>query len=102
MAYGDHCYEGTGMDAALSRVVDALPVLVWTARPNGQIDFVSDYWCDFTGLSVFNWTIQDGPNDAMGILYSDMTISVPEPGSVGLILAGALVSLRRRRGCGAV
>jgi hypothetical protein len=57
---------------------------------------------DFTGLSVFNWTIDDGPNNAMGILFSDMTISVPEPGSVGLILAGALVSLRRRRGCGAV
>jgi len=54
---------------------------------------------DFTGLSVFNWTLQDGPVDAMGILFSDMTISaVPEPTSLAI---GALVSLgalaRRRR-----
>jgi hypothetical protein len=54
---------------------------------------------DFTGLSVFNWTLDDGPNNAMGILYSEMTISaVPEP--TGL-LACSLVALgataRRRR-----
>lgn len=29
------------MENELSRVVDALPGLVWTALPNGHIDFVN-------------------------------------------------------------
>lgn len=55
---------------------------------------------DFTGLSVFNWTLDDGPNNAMGILFSDMTISaVPEPTSLGVcVLAGLGLLARRRRG----
>jgi hypothetical protein len=51
---------------------------------------------DFTGLTVFNWTIDDGPVNALGILFSDMSISVPEPASMGL-LALALPLLARRR-----
>jgi hypothetical protein len=55
---------------------------------------------DFTGLSVFNWTLDDGPNNAMGILFSDMTISaVPEPAALGvmLVLSGACALGRRQR-----
>lgn len=56
------------MATALSRVVDALPALVWTARPDGHIDFVSDGWCDFTGLSVADarrhgWQAATHPDD---------------------------------------
>jgi PAS domain S-box-containing protein len=36
----------------ISRVVDALPRLVWTARPDGQIDFLNQRWCEYTGLGV--------------------------------------------------
>jgi hypothetical protein len=56
---------------------------------------------DFTGLSVFNWTLDDGPNNPMGILYNDMTISaVPEPTTALLIAPIAMLALpaRRRRG----
>src|ERR1700676_764677 len=34
------------------RRVDALPGLVWTARPDGQIDFLNQRWCEYTGRSV--------------------------------------------------
>jgi PAS domain S-box-containing protein len=40
------------MENELSRVVDALPGLVWTARPDGHIDFLNQRWCEYTGLSV--------------------------------------------------
>src|SRR5882724_4353301 len=43
------------MENELSRVVDALPGLIWTARPDGQVDFVNRRWRDYTGL---------GPDDA--------------------------------------
>ena len=40
------------MENDLSRVVDALPGLVWTALPDGHIDFLNQRWCEYTGLSV--------------------------------------------------
>ncbi len=36
----------------LSHVVDALPSLVWTARPDGQVDFINRRWCEYTGFSA--------------------------------------------------
>ena len=40
------------MENELGRIVDALPGLVWTARPDGHIDFLNQRWCEYTGLSV--------------------------------------------------
>jgi PAS domain S-box-containing protein len=40
------------MENEFSRVVDALPGLVWTARPDGHIDFLNQRWCEYTGLGV--------------------------------------------------
>ena len=40
------------MESELGRVVDALPGLVWTARPDGQIDSINQRWTEFTGLAV--------------------------------------------------
>jgi PAS domain S-box-containing protein len=40
------------MENELRRVVDALPGLVWTALPDGHIDFLNQRWCEYTGLGV--------------------------------------------------
>jgi PAS domain S-box-containing protein len=40
------------MENELGRIVDALPGLVWTAYPDGRIEFVNRRWCEYTGLSV--------------------------------------------------
>ena len=40
------------MENELSRVVDALPGLVWTARLDGHIDFLNQRWCEYTGRNV--------------------------------------------------
>lgn len=53
---------------------------------------------DFTDLTVFNWTLDDGefgPN-AMGILFSQMTIT-PEPASIALLAIAGLALIRRKR-----
>jgi PAS domain S-box-containing protein len=40
------------MENELRPVVDALPGLVWTALPDGRIDFLNQRWCEYSGLSV--------------------------------------------------
>ena len=39
------------MESQLSQVVDALPGLVWTAQPHGEVDFVNRRWREYTGIS---------------------------------------------------
>jgi PAS domain S-box-containing protein len=40
------------MEMDLSRLVDALPGLVWTAFPDGRAEFVNRRWCEYTGLRL--------------------------------------------------
>src|SRR6266566_8786126 len=40
------------MESELGAVVDALPGLVWTAFPDGKIDYLNQRWSDYTGLGV--------------------------------------------------
>jgi len=34
----------------VTSLVDALPDIVWTALPDGSVDFLNQPWYDFTGL----------------------------------------------------
>lgn len=61
------------MDNDLSRVVDALPGLVWAAGPDGNIDFLNQRWCEYTGLPVAEaldcgWQTAIHPDDLPGML----------------------------------
>jgi PAS domain S-box-containing protein len=40
------------METELSRVVDAILGFVWTALPDGHVDFVNQRWCEYTGLGI--------------------------------------------------
>ncbi|MET0622232.1 MAG: PAS domain-containing protein [Pyrinomonadaceae bacterium] len=40
------------MQNEIRLIVDALPGLVWSALPDGQIDFLNQRWCEYTGLSL--------------------------------------------------
>jgi PAS domain S-box-containing protein len=46
------CHERIGVENEFSRVVDALPGLVWTMLPDGQVDFLNQRWSEYTGLSI--------------------------------------------------
>ena len=63
----------TGMQNEISRVVDALPGLVWSALPDGQIDFLNQRWCAYTGLSLaeacgWGWQSAVHPEDLPKLL----------------------------------
>ncbi|MCX5543757.1 PAS domain S-box protein [Paraburkholderia sp. CNPSo 3076] len=63
----------TVMEYELSRTVDALPGLVWTALSDGRIEFVNRPWCEYTGLSVEHacdegWQSAFHPEDRSALL----------------------------------
>jgi PAS domain S-box-containing protein len=39
------------MDKDLCQIVDALPGLVWTARPDGSVEFLNARWLEYAGLT---------------------------------------------------
>ena len=61
------------MENDLGLVVDTLPGLVWTALPDGNVDFLNRYWCEYTGLGVdaahgSGWQTAIHPEDLPGLL----------------------------------
>ncbi len=36
----------------LMRVVNSMPILVWSAEPNGMVDFLSENWLAYTGMNA--------------------------------------------------
>ena len=56
----------------LKNLINAMPGSVWTALPDGRIDFTSQYWYDYTGLSEedslgLNWISAVHPQDQEGM-----------------------------------
>jgi PAS domain S-box-containing protein len=61
------------MEKDLSPILDALPGLVWTALPDGHVDFANQPWCEYTGLGVDDlfgtgWQRAIHPADLPGLL----------------------------------
>jgi PAS domain S-box-containing protein len=76
------------MENELRRVVDALPGLIWTALPDGRIDFVNQRWCEYSHLGVDEahgggWQTAIHPVDLPGLLERWRSILVSgEPGEM--------------------
>jgi PAS domain S-box-containing protein len=76
------------MEIDYRRVVDALPGLVWTALPDGRIDFLNQRWCEYSGLSVDEahgpgWQTAIHPEDLPGLLERWQSILASgEPGEM--------------------
>ncbi len=51
-------------DALFRQLADALPQMVWMARPDGEVDYYNERWYDFTGFA------RDG-DSWTPILYAD-------------------------------
>jgi len=54
-------------------IIDTVPGLLWTARPDGGIDFISQRWLDYTGMTLeqglgWGWESAYHPDDLEQIL----------------------------------
>jgi len=68
------------MERSLSRVIDTLPGLVWTALPDGRADFVNQRWCEYTGVSFDDacgagWQAAIHPDDRPALLLQSLVSS---------------------------
>src|SRR4051812_26300659 len=65
--------ERIEMEIDLGRVLDSLPSIVWTALPDGHIDFVNRRWSEYTGLrhdeaDGWGWKAAINPGDLPQLL----------------------------------
>src|SRR3981189_819977 len=68
-----HASEQVTPSPDVRLVVDTIPTLVWSARPDGSADFFNQRWLDYTGLSAeqalnWGWRIALHPDDLARML----------------------------------
>jgi PAS domain-containing protein len=51
MAFLRHGFEEPGDVQDIRLVIDTIPTLAWSARPDGSEEFFNQRWLDYTGLS---------------------------------------------------
>jgi PAS domain S-box-containing protein len=59
-------------DEQLRAIIDTIPALVWSARPDGSAELFTRRWLDYTGLSYdeardWGWTTAVHPEDREGL-----------------------------------
>jgi PAS domain S-box-containing protein len=57
----------------LNLIINTMPVLAWTASPNGHADFFNQRWLDYTGLTqsdahVWGWANAFHPDDLVRVI----------------------------------
>lgn len=68
-------------------LIDTVPGFVWRAKPTGEVEFINQRWCDYTGLSLqqslgHGWTSQIHPEDALPLgNYWQALLDAGKPGS---------------------
>src|SRR6266478_1582733 len=78
-------------------VLDTIPVLVTSARPDGSLDFINQRWLEFLGLSAekvqdWAWTAVTHPDDIGGFVEgwrSAMATGEPFEGDAWVMRAGS-------------
>jgi PAS domain S-box-containing protein len=57
----------------LSQIINAIPALAWTARPDGAAEFFNQHYLDYVGLSAeqakdWGWTVAIHPDDLNDVI----------------------------------
>ena len=73
MAISEHHSDIVELAADPRVVVDSVPALIHTARPDGHLDFFNQGWLEYVGRSLeelqgWKWTVAIHPDDLDEIL----------------------------------
>ncbi|TDU66116.1 PAS domain S-box-containing protein [Prosthecobacter fusiformis] len=75
--------------------IDTIPGLVWSAQPDGHIDFLNQRWRDYTGMTLaeacgWGWQAAIPPEDLAGLMeYWKGVLASGAPGETEARLRGA-------------
>jgi PAS domain S-box-containing protein len=87
---GEVEFVGAVMDVTVTKeaedkirlIINTVPGLLWTARPDGWVDFLNQRWLDYTGMTLeqgLGWAWQPGYHpDDLGNLLNKWRASVAE------------------------
>src|SRR5882724_2997838 len=88
MASAGHSSEQALQAQDIRLVVNTIPTLAWSARPDGSVDFFNQRWLDYTGLSAeqardWRWTDALHPDDLSGLVdYWRSLLASGVPGEI--------------------
>ncbi|MBV8437888.1 MAG: sigma 54-interacting transcriptional regulator [Silvibacterium sp.] len=56
------------LDSQLKTIIDAIPILAWSMRPDGSIDYFNQQWTEYTGMPIeqalnWGWKVAKHPDD---------------------------------------
>ena len=57
----------------LRQIIDTIPTMAWSLRPDGTVDFLNQVWLDYTGL-----TLTEGLEDPMRVMHPEDSPRVME------------------------
>jgi PAS domain S-box-containing protein len=70
------------VEAKIRLIINTVPGLLWTARPDGWVDFLNQRWLDYTGMTLeqgLGWAWQPGYHpDDLGNVLSKWRAAVAE------------------------
>ena len=78
--------EGRPVKDELRQAIDTIPGFVWSALPDGSVDFLNQRWCDYTGVSLQDasgrgWQSAIHPEDLPQLVdYWSSLLNGREPG----------------------
>lgn len=96
----DSATDGADFPGALDQfriAIDTIPGLVWTALPDGHVDFLNQRWLEYTGLTLeqargWGWQLAVSPEDLPRLVeYWQSVLASGKPGEIE-------ARLRRRDG----
>ena len=86
-------------------IIDSVPVMAWTSRPDGFIEFLSPLWFEYTGFSSdkafgWGWTAAIHPDDRERVTnrWRELLASGQRGEIEARMYRGARVSLGSRPG----
>jgi len=88
MTFAGHDFEQALQAQDIRLVVNTIPTLAWSARPDGSADFFNQRWLDYTGLSAeqardWGWTVALHSDDLNGLVdYWRSVLASSEPGEI--------------------
>jgi PAS domain S-box-containing protein len=95
--------ELTQSEARLRVIIDTIPALAWSTRPDGSSDYFNERWLSYTGLTAeqsqdYGWRVAVHPDDLAALQDNWRAVLVPGAPGERPVTPGREARLRRYDG----